>query len=376
MSSRVSLGLRPFVAAICGRLRLIISAITVLVATATGFSQTLNFTSVPDGYTAGSIDLPRPFAGALAADPTDPNVIYAAVGFYLDMAVARVNLTDGSATLIAHGPFASIGGIAVLSPTRIVVTDNGAVAGGPPDETILLLKDYNPRNGEFDDSGEVVELIHPILTSGGNFSGSQARIAPRRNFSKIPGGAVVVQTADGDGNAELLVVQQPLRRPSFRPSGGAFFGGFDYNGGFDFDSFGRIFMGTVEGTYFTGQVIALVNTNGDGVIGPGESHTVVSWENGMSDLIIDGSDNVFFTGYDPYFTAAVRTFPVPVNPLTDTASPENFALTDAGYLSALILNSKALPFDPNSGPGATMALSGYTGFFEQATNLLTLTPYQ
>ena len=103
-------------------------------------AQTIEFTSFPAGYFPDSVTLPRPFAGALAADPTDPEIVYAAIGAFNDMEIARVNLATKGVTTIASGPFSSIGGIAVLSPTQIVLVENaGTVANPYPFDTILLV---------------------------------------------------------------------------------------------------------------------------------------------------------------------------------------------------------------------------------------------
>ena len=167
--------------------------------------------------------------------------------------------------------------------------------------------------------------------------------------------------------------ENPLGSPAFRPEGAAFFGGFDFNGGFDFDSRGYLMMGTatiVDATFFDfdGRVIALVNTNGDEDIDDGEFHTVVGFEgfpNSISDLTIDGEDDVFCTS-----GGEVLTFSVPSNPLVEMATPVSFVGTDSFFLSGVLVNSKYRPFAPFAGPeGATMILGGFG-----SENLLTLTP--
>jgi len=335
--------------------------------------QTIHFTSVPDGYTTGSIALPRPFGGALGRNPADETSIYASIGVFGDMNLARIGLKSHSVRIVAAGPFGALAGIAALSANQIVLIDNASAPGGPPDDTILLATDAN-GDGDFNDGGEIVELIAPILT-GASWTGAQARVAPPGNPSKIPSGSVLIQTADGSGGAEILVLANPLTAPAFRPPGSAYFTGFDYNGGFDFDSRGRLIMGTLEGTGFTGQVFALVNTNADEDIDPGESNRVAAGENGMADLVVDAEDDVFFAGADSSFVASVRTFDVPDDPLTQTADPVNFATTDAGFLSAILLSPRTRPFEPRSGPNsAALIVSGWTAGFEPARNLLILRP--
>ncbi|MCH8334087.1 hypothetical protein IIC65_09150, partial [Candidatus Sumerlaeota bacterium] len=337
-------------------------------------AQTIRFTSVPDGYTTGSIELPREFSGALGVDPTDDNVIFASIGGFGDMDLARINLLDGSVTIVADGPFGTIGGIAVLSPSRIVIVENSGVPGsGLTTDTLLLASDLN-LDGDFDDAGEISELIAPILTESGNFTGTQARVTPAGNPSGIPSGSVIFQTADGGGNAELLIVENPLTAPAFRPMNAAYFSGFDFNGGFDFDSSGRIFMGSLDGASFTGDVHALVNVNGNETIDAGESNKLVTGENGMSDLIIDAEDDIFFAGANELFAAAIRTFRAPGDPLVGTATPTDFAVTDSGFLTGVILNSKERGFEAGVAGGATMLLGGFTADFSGGINLLTLKP--
>lgn len=351
------------------------AAFAVAVGSAPLGAQTISFTSVPEGYEARSITLPDEFAGALGVDPKNDRIIYSAVGSFGAMSLARLNLQTGESAVVAAGPFGAIGGIAPLSAREIVVTDNSAAAGGPPDETILILRDFNPRDGDFNDSGEIRELIAPILgPAQGNWNGSQARVVPKRRGSRLKPGSVMIQTADGGGGGEMLVIEDLSRRPRFAAGGVPFFSGFDYNGGFDFDSAGRVIMGTLTGG-FTGEVFALADLNGNRVIDAGESNRMVAGENGVSDLAVDSEDDVFFTGYDAGFAAAVRTFPIPADPLAGGVAPVDFAATDAGFLSGLLINSKRRPFEPGTGPfGASLILGGFTGSFEASANLLVLTP--
>ncbi len=339
-------------------------------------AQMIQFTELPPGYVPDSVTLPRAFAGALAVDPEDDAVIYVSVGAFLDTQIVRLDLRDRTARVVAAGPFGNIGGIAPLAPGRLALIENSVAAGsGLPGETLLLATDVN-LDGDFDDLGEIVELIAPILTgAGGDFSGAQARVAPAGNPSGIPSGSVLLQTADGGGEAELLVVTNPLGMPAFRPGGGAYFGGFDFSGGFDFDSQGRIILGAVEGTAFTGQIFALVNLNGDEAIDPGESGLLAQGLNGIFDLVIDAADRAYFTGPDEDFIAGIRTFQIPENPLAETATITTLARTNSGFLTGLILTSKTKSFAPAAGPeAATLLFGGFTSSFEAATNLLLLTP--
>jgi hypothetical protein len=345
-------------------------------------AQVISFTAVPSGYEAGSINLPEGFAGALAADPLNDQIIYASVGAFWDNKIVRIDLQSGSVERIADGPFGSIGGIAALSPTQLVLTENDHSPGSPlPGETILLATDFNPQDGDFNDAGEIIELIAPILTDSlFGFTGAQARVAPSGNPSGIPSGSLVFQNADGAGLADLFVVEEPTTpgTAKYRPSGGHYFGGFDYNGGFDFDSRGRIFMGAVDGATFAGMVYALVNSNSDEDIDGGEYNDVVTTASlpaGIADLIIDAEDTAFCLT-NPFLAGGrVVKFLVPENPLIAQAAIQEFAVTDAGYLTAVMINSKRRSFEPWSGRnGATLLFGGYTSTWAQATNLLTLEP--
>jgi len=337
------------------------------------YPQTLTFTSVPRGYLDGSTPLPRSFAGGLGTNPVDDSLLFVSVGTYLDTQIARIDLETGSATIVAHGPFGNIAGIAVLNATQMVLVDNASAPGGPPDKTILLASDIN-TDGDFDDEGEITELIAPILTGFFGWSGAQARVAPPGNPCGIPSGSVLIQTADGGGTGEILVITNPLGIPAYRPAGGSFFNGFDYNGGFDFDSQGHLVLGTATVTdpiLFTisGRIHSLINGDKDDVIEEGEANIIVDTDqlpSGISDLILDGEDDGFCVS-----GGTVYTFREPADPLHETTTVSAFATTNSYFLSGIMINSKDLPFDANSGPrGATLVIGG--GFGE--TNLLTLKP--
>jgi len=336
-------------------------------------AQTVEFTSVPEGYIPGSIMLPEAFTGALAIDPTNDNILYASVGSFQDTKVARIELDSGNARIVANGPFGNIGGIAVLAPDTLAFTNNFQTPGADPDNTILLASDEN-GDGDFNGEGEIRELIAPILEGGFGFTGVQVHVVPPGNPSNIPTGSLMVQTADGIGESELLVVTDPLITPMYRPVSGPFFAGFDFNGGFDFDSRGRVVMGSATvldsiNFIISGTVSLLDNLNGDEDIDPDEVFLLQSTDelpNGKSDLTIDGEDDVFCPT-----AGEVVTFRVPGNVKNLGPAPNTFATTTSGFLSAVLVNSKQRPFDPNSGPnGATLIIG--SGFGE--SNLLTLRP--
>jgi len=339
-------------------------------------AQTISFTSVPEGYEVGSIDLGSGFTGALAADPANDNIIYASVGYWQHNSIVRINLATSLMTTVADGYFGSIGGMAVPGPNKLVVVDNDDYTSNSiPGDTVLLLTDIN-IDGDFNDPGEIEELIAPILVDGGSFSGAQARIAPAGNPSMIPSGSLLFQNADGNGHADLFVVTNPTSSTTavYRPAGAAFFPGFDYNGGFDFDSCGNIFMGTTNSS-FSGEVYALVNTNYDEDIDMGEWNDIVtsaSLPGAISDFVIDAEDDAFIVT-NPWGGSQIQTFRIPSDPLHIKATPIPFANTDSSWLTSVIINTKSRHFEPGAPNGATMLLSGYKGM-NSATNLLTLRP--
>lgn len=339
-------------------------------------AQTIEFFEVPAGYEAGSIDLPDSFGGALAADPHHHDVVYAAIGEYQHMSLARVDLTSGTVTVVADGPFGAISGIAPFSGRHIAVIDSDDAPGGPRGETILLLEDRD-ADGDFNGHDEIHQLIHPILADGGDFTGSQAHVVPKKNPKGIKSGSLMFQTADGDSRAELLSIKSPLKKPRYDLHGRPFFAGFDFNGGFDFDSLGRVVMGTVTGDTFEGKIYLISDVNGRHHVqaGHNEAAVLVSGEGGCSDLTIDHQDHVYFAGFDEDFFPAIRTFGLPHNATDHIASVSDFADLDAGFISAVVINTKDRSFAPDSGAGgATMVMSGFDAFFDPANNLLTLTP--
>jgi len=339
-------------------------------------AQTISFTSVPNGFEAGSIELGAGFVGALAPDPYNPDIIYAAVGVWQQQYIVKINLADSTVASAAVGFFGSIGGMAVPAPHQLIVVDNDDYTSNTiPGEMVLLLTDKN-MDGDFDDIGEVEPLIAPLLVDGASFSGAQARIAPAGNPSDIPSGSLLFQNADGGGKADLFVVTNPTDAAlaSYRPEGGAYFSGYDYNGGFDFDSQGRIFMGATN-SWFSGEVFSLVNLNNDMVIDAGEANDVVtslSLSGGISDLIIDGDDNIFLVT-NPWDGYQVQKVVIPADPLHETATPSPFANTDSSWLTTIMINTKTRPFKAGQNDGAIMLLGGYKGW-SSATNLLILKP--
>jgi len=339
--------------------------------------QTISFTNVPAGYENGSIDLGMGFTGALAVDPSNPDFVYASVGSWQQNQVVKIDFSDQSVRTVASGLFGSVGGLAVPGPNQLVIVDNDDYAPNTiPGETILLCTDMN-IDGDFDDAGEIEELIAPILVGSNSFTGGQARIAPAGNPSGIPAGSLLFQDADGGCKGDLFVVTNP-RSPAtaaFRPSGDAYFSGFDYNGGFDFDSQGRIFMGTTNFS-FSGEVLALVNLDHDERIDPDEWNDVItsaSLYGGISDLAIDAEDDVFVVT-NPWDGFQIQSFEIPSDPLHEACALSDFADTNSPWLTTILLTGGVLPFEPGAADGATMILGGYAAGWANATNLLILKP--
>ncbi|MCX7964425.1 MAG: hypothetical protein D6691_11875 [Candidatus Hydrogenedentota bacterium] len=331
----------------------------------------IHILSVPAGYTTGSIELGVPFAGSLAPLPSDPTKLYVSVGSYGAQSIALVDTVGASIQIVASG-FGSIGGIAVLSNGDLAITENAT------SETILRAHDLT-NDGDFLDPGEITALISPILAdSPFGFTGAQIALAPAGNAAAIPAGALVIQTADGETSSELLVVENPETSPAFRPAGGAFFSGFQYNGGIDFSNSGHVIMG--EGMFdmltFTssGRIYALVNTNADAVIGAGEWNVLVSETQlaaGLSDLAISKEDDVFTVEG----SGTVRTFALPPNLLSGSATPAVFAQTDSPYLSTVRFDDKTKTFAPGAtAPSARLYLGGYASDWTAATNLVWIQP--
>lgn len=347
-----------------------ITAVLTLGTMLGAWAGPIAWTSVPAGYTTGSVNLGQAFGGALAVVPTDPTKLYVSVGSFTNQSIARVDTAANTVQTVASG-FGSIGGIAVFASGELAVTENFS------SDTILLLRDLN-NDGDFLDAGEVAELIAPILADNNDFTGAQLKVAPAGNASAIPAGALVVQTADGQTSSELLVVENPLGSPAYRPAGGAFFAGFQYNGGVAFDTFGHVIMGESRFDPLTfsssGRVYALVNSNADAAIGPGESNILVNESSltaGLTDLSVSAENVVYLTES----SGTIRSFTLPANLLTGNATPTVFAQTDASYLSVCQFDDTSRTFAPYAGlPHARLYVSGYDSGWSAATNLLWIEP--
>lgn len=334
----------------------------------------LTITTPLTGYTSISLELGRPYAGAVAFDPSVGTRMYASVGSFGNQSVLRVDTTLGTTATVLTG-LGSVGGMAILSNADLVFTENGT------SQSIFRARDLN-ADLDFLDAGEVTELIAPILAdSGFGFTGAQIAVAPAGNASAIPAGSLVIQTADGGTSGELLVVENPTSAtPAYRPVSSAYFSGFGYNGGVAFDPSGNLVMG--ESVYPAGKVYGLVNTNVDQQITSGtESHVLVDTAaipNGIADLAVSAQGRVFFGGNGLGFGTAdapIRTFQLPGNLLTGSGTPSTFAGTNSVYLSTLRFDNAAKTFAAGATVNtARLIVGGLDTSFYGFTNLLIIQP--
>jgi|GEM_PF-559637 len=337
-------------------------------------AQLISVTSVPEGYEAGAIALPEAFAGALAAHPSNPNVIYAAVGSYGASHVCRIDFSNPGApavTTILSIDVDYIGGMAILDDHTFLITNNADVGGPLPGETILIARDFNPADGDYDDPNEVTELIAPILEDdpvGMKFTVSKIRVVPSSGPGGLEPGRVLVQTSDTT-ETELLVIDQPASpsTAAYVPAGGAWFSYAGYDGGLDFTSTGYAIMGTLD-YMFSGAVYALRDSGGtpNQIDTPAEAHAFLTGLWGCSDLTLDGADRGYVAVYGD-----VMAFDIPADPLTQSTTASTFVSTNSGFLTGILIQSKSLNFAPNSGPGgARLFFSGWNSTFSAVDSYL------
>ncbi len=343
------------------------------------YPQTISWLSIPDGYIGASIDLSEPFTFSIAPS-NDPDVIYVSVGKYFANKIIKVNLTTEENIDVTEAVFGSIGGMTTLPNGDLIIIDNDENSSSTlPGECIIIAKDLN-NDGDFKDPGEINKLLDPILVESlwGGFTGSQARTVPAGNPSGIPSGSVMFQDADSLNNGDLFVVTNPTTNTiaSYRPLNSSYFNGFDYNGGFDFDSKGMIYSGTTTNE-FHGTVYALSNINMNEKIDAGEFNDIVTtgslFYSGVTDLVIDKEDDILFTA-NTYPNPAILTFRSPADPLNIQINPSVFAAISANWISAIRINSKTLDFEPDISNGAVIIISGYAVGWQSAKNILILKP--
>ncbi|MBX7244381.1 MAG: hypothetical protein K1X53_02715 [Candidatus Sumerlaeaceae bacterium] len=351
-----------------GRIALLYAAMFLGAMSADPAGAQIQTTYLRNGYQATSVQLGAPFAGAIAQDPTNANKVFVSVGVFGAQSILAANTLAGTTTTVATG-FGNIGGIAALANGDLAITENFS------SQTIIRARDLT-ADGDFLDAGEITVLIGP--NPPGGFTGSQVAIAPAGNAAGIPAGALVVQTADGTTASKLLVVDSPTTTPVYRPVSGAFFTGFQFNGGVAFSNTGHVIMG--EGKFnflnFTssGNVHALVNSNANQTIDSGESNILVgeaTLDLGLADVAVSKENEVFLTEN----SGDVRAFPLPGNLLTGTGAPTLFMRTNSPYLSTVRFDDPAKTFAPAAtGSTARLYVSGYAPGFAQATNLLIVKP--
>lgn len=338
------------------------SAAFALVAV-TAIAQPVAFTLHESGYTSGSIVLPENVAGAISPHPSNPNLIYVSTGAFGAHHIYKVDVTDLNSpviTPVVSVDIDAIGGIAVLDDTHIVVTNNANrttlpfYSGNPtglPVETNLLLQDLT-LDGDFDDAGEIVELIAPIGISNpdptfGLYTGAQARVIPAGAPGGLPSGAVALQTADNATSSELLIITNPANpgTAAYHPAGAAWFEGYGFNGGLDFHGGVAFLGGAYDGIFALSDLNASNSIDAANemnlIVGPGDLGFF-----GFYDFVIDGEGDIFATAND-FVAGEIWTLPVPASPLTAASQPMNiFATTNSPFVTVMALNSKAANFDP------------------------------
>jgi len=345
-----------------------------------GGSSDVSFTRLPPGYVAGKVPLGNGnYAQALAPDPDNENFVYAAGLFGGANRIVRVNLATGVWTSVFTCPTTvTVSGFAVLNAQATFVSDNWH-------DHIYALLDNNPQDGDFDDPGELRDLITPILTNpGGDWTGT-AVLALRGDSARLglPPNTILFQSEDGGTTqAEVLAVVNPTTAPAYQPPGGAFFSGFNYGGGLALDSVGRLL---VASSFYpnNGRIWICDDLNHNGVIGPGESNFLVPQASpttesaGLSGLAADVGDHVYTTvgwGFGSSAQSDIQQFLIPRNPLSDKAPVMTWASLNSPYVSALIFNSPSRPFTPWAQNGATMVLAVYDSLWGNPEYLLTLKP--
>ncbi|MCX7020011.1 MAG: hypothetical protein WCK47_02520 [bacterium] len=323
----------------------------------------------PPGYVFRSLELGQPYGGTMAQDSQAADRLYVAVGSFGNMSILAINKSTGTTVTVA-GPFGNIGGLASLSNGDLAIAENFT------SDTILRARDFN-SDGDFLDTGEISELINPIMTDG-DFTGAQMAVAPSSNASGIPGGALMLQSADGNTSSELLVIVNPESSPSYRPPGGAYFAGFQYNGGFAFDNTGNVIIGESRFIWapysLSGRIMALVNKNHDDIIGTGEWHTLVDesrMPEGLADLAVSRENVVFFGDS----SGVVKTFTLPSDLLTETAVPVPFLHTNAVYVSTVRFDQPAQTFTAGpTGQVSRLYAGGLSPLYAGFTNLIIVEP--
>jgi hypothetical protein len=339
----------------------------------------LRFVSPPPGYDVGTVDLGAGnSAGALAVDRACERHVYAAGFFDGGEKIVRLDLETSTRTVILDCPASvSVAGFAVLTSATLFVSDN--IHG-----RLLILRDHNPRDGDFNDPSEVNDLIAPILvhpTFG--WTGSSVQIVRSTpNRLGLPAGTVLFQSEDGGTTlGEVLAVVDPLTTPTYRPAGGAFFAGLDYGGGMVVDSMGRLAVASSSYPQL-GTIWVCDDRSGNGAIEPSEGLAlnldgVTSGSKGLSALALDRSGRAYVCTTLPSVgpaRSALLAFYLPDDPSSATRTAvTQLGLLDSSYVSAVVLTSSR-PFWPGARDGATMVIAGYAGFWEPSDRLVTVRP--
>ncbi len=338
-------------------------ALGTIITTGIAQPQPLEALDLAPGYTARSIDIGIPVGGAMAFHPTNPDLMILSAGNYGEQILLEFNLDTGTTRPLSP-VIGNIDGIAILNNGDIALTENMT------SNTILRLRDLTGDNAYFDDH-EITELIAPIGVDFA-FTGAHMIVAPPGNDAGIPAGSLLVQTADGPGAAEILIIQNPETAPAYFPPDDAWYHGFTYNGGIAFSPHGHVICGVSN--FPVGQVLALLNSNNDNRIDATEAHEIVSADtltNSISDLAVS-RDGIMITAEN---SGDIRWFQLP-DDLTAGATTADgiLAVTNGVYLSRVLLDNTDGDFGSDGhGPAPTVYISGFAGY-PAAPNLLAITP--
>jgi len=357
-----------------------VAVVFLALAAVSWAAQDVSFLSLPPGYVAGTVSLgTNNHAVALAPDPDDDNFIYVAGTFSAALRIVRLNLATAARTVVFNCPTTvTVAGFAVLNGTTIFVSDNW------PHHRLFILRDNNPQNGRFNDPGECRQLIQPILTNPGGWTGT-AVLALRSGSTRLhlPPNTVLFQSEDdGTTLGEVLAVTNPTTSPAFQPPNAAYFSGFNYGGGLALDSKGRL---VVASSFVpdTGKVWVCEDVNQNGVVGAGESNILVGRASkttesaGLSALAIDSADRCYVSvgwGFGSTAHTDVQQFKMPADPLHTTMTATTFASLNSPYVSAAIFNSPTRSFDPFVVGAGTMVLAASDPSYGNLDYLLTVRP--
>ena len=301
-------------------------AAAVLAATTVCASPVANIreqqAELPAGYIVESFAPPLgAAAGAVSADPNDPNVFFVTVttgfNYFRDIDIYRLELSPvGDPFLATWTPFATgtantsgdssdgnnrldnhfgAPSLAMRGDGTALVVDNdyGTTSGlaGVIGDGIIELTDIT-ADGDFRDiSGtpEAALYANPIATTGGNFTGAQG------DFDAA--GSLYVVTTDGGGNGEVLRIADGATTQS------VFFAGLDYGSGVAVDqSTGTVYFGDTNDAFTSGTLYKATDLNMDGdAMDLGETVIVTDALDPISDLAFEAASGLVYVSTNKFF---------------------------------------------------------------------------